>query len=68
MAKLSFMYNVQIAVCHFVMFISIRFPDPNITLTQGLSWADGLGRAGPGQSENCDGPGRAVPGRETSKM
>ena len=25
----------------------------------GLSWAVCLGRAGPGRSENCDGPGRA---------
>ena len=33
----------------------------NLIIYQGLSWAVCLGRAGPGRSENCDGPGRAGP-------
>ena len=50
----------------------------NLIIYQGLSWAVCLGRAGPGRSENCDGPGRAEtfenlmgragPGRENLKM
>ena len=41
--------------------------------TQSLYWADSPGQAGPGQSENCDGPRRAdnvknLPGRAAAHL
>ena len=39
----------------------LRATSETLKKSQGLSWAVCLGRAGPGRSESCDGPGWTVP-------